>query len=330
MKFGLALDLGSDVSVGRQIADSRPLLDRAADGGVTSVWVGESYHHTSEAFHLPSALITLAHLAALTPLDLGTGVLLGRTYNARRLAYDASLVDQLSEGRLSLGIGLGSPGLRGTLGGPDAPGGPAFDDLLRYLAGQWANSTARSPRMAESPSVSPLPFREGGPRILVGGSQRAATQRAATLAHGYYAATNYSDALLRTQASGYLHQLSAGQLGTVAVNRLCIVDSNGDRARFNATHMFARVTDYYRTRCLWNVGAPVASEAERSPIVAGNPKEVLGRLSEYQSWGVSQVQVRVAPRGVSAEVAHRTLDLLGKEVIPALADRGNTSESVES
>ncbi|WP_030827506.1 hypothetical protein [Streptomyces hygroscopicus] len=58
LTVGLALDLGSTRPLSGQLSAARPLLDDAADTGVASVWVGESYHRSPQPFRLPSALIT--------------------------------------------------------------------------------------------------------------------------------------------------------------------------------------------------------------------------------------------------------------------------------
>jgi alkanesulfonate monooxygenase SsuD/methylene tetrahydromethanopterin reductase-like flavin-dependent oxidoreductase (luciferase family) len=311
LTFGLALDLGSTRPLDDQLADARPLLGDAADAGVASVWVGESYHSSPQPFHLPSALITLAHLAALTPLRLGTGVLLARGYHPRRLAYEAALVDQLSGGRLTLGLGLGTPDLRGDLGGPDRPGGAALDDLLVEMRRSWIAAAAadagESPPDAPSPVV-PAPMQPGGPKLLVGGQGEAAARRAATLADGYYAATNYSDELLRAQSARYRAHLPEGRTPTIAVNRLCLVDTSTARIR-SATEEFGEVTRYYTSRGLWNIGG---SSDGSSPVLAGSPEEVAERLEQYRDWGVAQVQLRLLPAGASYRTAARTLQLLSE------------------
>ena len=72
---------------------------------------GESYPSGADSFHLASPLLALAVLARQTSLVIGTGVTLLPAWDVLRLAYDAANLDQLSEGRLVLGIGLGTPAL---------------------------------------------------------------------------------------------------------------------------------------------------------------------------------------------------------------------------
>ncbi|MEQ3550794.1 LLM class flavin-dependent oxidoreductase [Pseudonocardia nematodicida] len=326
LRLGLALDLGSDPAMGpvaAQVRRARPLLDAAEQAGFDSVWLGESFHSSPEPFHLPSALLGLAHLAALTGLGLGTGVLLVRAQDPDRLAVEAALVDQLSEGRLTLGLGLGPPPLRGTYGGPDRAGGALLDALLARLRDLWrggASAGPASPGRADDGGGGagggagsvPAPYRAGGPPVLVGGSGAAAVHRAVSAAAGYYAATNYSDRVLQAQAAAYR---AAGGTGTVAANRICFVDTDGDRARHHAAEHLAPLRRYYTSRGLWDVGA---ADGDPEPVLVGSPDEVLARLRAHRRAGVTQVQVRAAPHGVPADVARRTVALLGEHVLPRL------------
>ncbi len=302
LTFGLALDLGSARPLSRQLDSAAPLLADAAGAGLDSVWVGESYHTAPEPFHLPSALITLAHLAALTPLRLGTGVLLARGYHPRRLAYEAALVDQLSGGRLTLGLGLGAPPLRGDLGGPDLPGGRAMDRLLADLRRAWDP--------ADPSAVQPAPVQAGGPRLLVGGHGAPAARRAATVGDGYYAATNYSDELLREQCARYLAQLPEGRRPVIAVNRLCLMGISDVHIKA-AQAEFGQVTRYYTDRELWNIGGRPDGDG---PVLAGTPDQVAERLEHYRDWGVTHVQLRLLPEGASHQTATRTLALLAERM----------------
>ncbi|XBQ38822.1 LLM class flavin-dependent oxidoreductase (plasmid) [Streptomyces rapamycinicus] len=154
----------------------------------------------------------------------------------------------------------------------------------------------------------PAPVQPGGPKLLVGGQGEAAARRAATLADGYYAATNYADELLRAQCARYLAHLPEGRSPTIAVNRLCVVDTSADRVRA-ATEEFGVVTRYYSSRGLWNIGG---SPDGPSPVLAGSFDEVGERLERYRAWGVTQVQLRLLPVGASYRTAGRTLRLLSE------------------
>ena len=79
---------------------------RADEAGFDSVWLTE--HHFSRHGIVSDSLMVLAHLAARTSsVRLGTAVSVLPLHHPVRLAEAAATVDQLSGGRLDLGIGRG-------------------------------------------------------------------------------------------------------------------------------------------------------------------------------------------------------------------------------
>src|SRR5262249_28427846 len=109
-KVGYLLPTREGVMQGKPAA--APLLalaERAEALGYDSLWIGDSL--IDRPRHEP--LVMLAGVAARTKrMVLGTGVLLPALRNPVQLAHQVATLDQISEGRLILGIGIG----------PDSPG----------------------------------------------------------------------------------------------------------------------------------------------------------------------------------------------------------------
>ncbi len=96
----------------RHKTSHRILLDaveqtRLADeAGFGAAWYAE--HHFSNYGLCSSPLLMIAHVAAHTRrIRLGSGVVVAPLYQPARLIADAAMVDQLSGGRLNIGIGSG-------------------------------------------------------------------------------------------------------------------------------------------------------------------------------------------------------------------------------
>lgn len=74
--------------------------------GFGAAWYAE--HHFSNYGMCSSPLTMIAHCAAVTRnIRLGTGIVVAPLYTPARLIADVAMVDQLSNGRLNLGIGSG-------------------------------------------------------------------------------------------------------------------------------------------------------------------------------------------------------------------------------
>src|SRR5438045_2562989 len=136
LTFGIALDFGSRMRPLRaQLERQSTLLEAAEAAGFEIVSAGESA--SPGAFHLPNALLVLAGLAQRTRLRLCTGIALLPAWPVWKLALDAAELDQLSGGRLILGIGLGSPALQSRGGWPGEAIGDMADETLECLRRLW-------------------------------------------------------------------------------------------------------------------------------------------------------------------------------------------------
>src|SRR5438067_12462356 len=110
MRFGLVYDFRNPAPWRRPFPQLyQELLEQIAyaeELGFDDIWITE--HHFVEDGYCPSALVAAAAIAARTTrVRIGTWVLLLPLHNALRVAEDAAVVDNLSGGRLDLGVGLG-------------------------------------------------------------------------------------------------------------------------------------------------------------------------------------------------------------------------------
>ena len=97
---------GSPRTFAQEYRETLELVRLAEAFGFDSAWVSE--HHGASDGYLPSLMVMLGAFAdATTAIRLGTGVVLTPFHDPIRLAEDAAVVDQLSDGRLTLGLGIG-------------------------------------------------------------------------------------------------------------------------------------------------------------------------------------------------------------------------------
>src|SRR5713226_8659755 len=103
-RIGYLLPTREQVMEGRpEVAPLLALAERAEDLGFDSIWVGDSI--LARPRHDPLTL--LAGVAGRVPrVELGTAVLLPALRNPVLLAHQVATIDQISEGRLFLGVGF--------------------------------------------------------------------------------------------------------------------------------------------------------------------------------------------------------------------------------
>jgi alkanesulfonate monooxygenase SsuD/methylene tetrahydromethanopterin reductase-like flavin-dependent oxidoreductase (luciferase family) len=128
-------------------------------------------------------LVALGAAAAVTErIRLTTDILIAPyRINAALLAKQAATLDSLSQGRLTLGVGIGArPDDYEASGVPLDERGRRMDEMLAEMKACWDGAE----RGFAGP-VGPPPARQGGPELLVGGRVDASFRRAARFGDGW-------------------------------------------------------------------------------------------------------------------------------------------------
>jgi alkanesulfonate monooxygenase SsuD/methylene tetrahydromethanopterin reductase-like flavin-dependent oxidoreductase (luciferase family) len=139
MEFGLFLEFpqGEGMTASDAFKESFSLVDTAEDLGVQSVWLAE-YHFN--AGRVLSAPITIASaLAARTEnIRIGLGVVCLPLGNPVRFAEEIATIDQISEGRVELGVGRGTfPNVHEGFNVPFAESRGRFEESLEVIIKAW-------------------------------------------------------------------------------------------------------------------------------------------------------------------------------------------------
>lgn len=171
-------------------AAMRDYLVAAEQFGFSSAWTGEQVLGTSP---LLAPLETMAYAAACTQhIRLGCAMLVSSLHNPIHLAKAVATVDQLSRGRIDIGLVAGGPGRMFS----------AFDaEAASYLA-RFGESRELMERLWTRPRVDfdgrfwqlhdaalePKPYQKPYPPLWLGGSHPSAVRRAVRLGSGFMAA----------------------------------------------------------------------------------------------------------------------------------------------
>jgi probable F420-dependent oxidoreductase len=266
------------------------------------------------SFHLPagSPLIALAAVAAVTSrIQLMTSVILAPIYPAALLAKMTATLDQISNGRLHVGIGVGgeNPPEIEACGITMAERGRRADDTLDILRRLWTeddvNHDGRYATL-RGITISPKPVRHPHPPIWVSGRQDAAIRRAARVGDGWlpYLYTP-------TQITTALDKLAAGcadqgrDPATIRSGAVLFVSCHRDPAT-------ARDLALERLNTQYNQDFSTLLDRY---IIHGDPEQVRDRLHDYLTAGVKTILVAPA----CPEKHTRDLEeLLAAEVLPQM------------
>jgi alkanesulfonate monooxygenase SsuD/methylene tetrahydromethanopterin reductase-like flavin-dependent oxidoreductase (luciferase family) len=145
-----------------------------------------SEHHGTDDGYNPSPMILAAAIAARTQrVRLQLGALIAPLHDALRLAEDICVLDNVSNGRVDVTIGIGYVPSEFTMFGIDyqrrvAIAEESIATLRQAFTGEPFEFRGRPAR------ITPAPVQKGGPRILLAGSVMATAKRAARLADGMF------------------------------------------------------------------------------------------------------------------------------------------------
>jgi alkanesulfonate monooxygenase SsuD/methylene tetrahydromethanopterin reductase-like flavin-dependent oxidoreductase (luciferase family) len=275
-------------------------IEWAEELGYESVWLSE--HHVTDEGYLPSLFPMLAAIAERTStMRLGTAVVLAPFQHPIRFAEDVAVVEQLSGGRLEVGLGLGYREREFVeLGVPIEERARRTEELVEVARRVWADGT-----------VTPPPLQQPEPPLWIGGSAPASARRAARLGCHFM-----PDAYAATEVIELYRSLADGQ---VAINPSIYVGSWDDVAE----HFLYQYNRYRE----WG-GAPQLERAENLPrerYIVGTPDEVAaGIRAIHERTRCDRLFFWARPPGLDIERSSRSLELFAKEVIPRVEAAART------
>ncbi|MEW2381204.1 LLM class F420-dependent oxidoreductase [Micromonospora sp. NPDC047707] len=301
---------------GASYDDQLRFARRAEDCGYEGFLRADHYRAMGDEPALPGptdAWLTLAALARETSrIRLGTLVTSATFRLPGPLAVMVAQVDQMSGGRVELGIGAGWYEREHTAYGIPFPGvAERFDRLaeqLEIVTGLWRTPadetfsyTGAHYRLVDAPAL-PKPVQAAGPPVIVGGR---GPKRTPELAARYADEFNMPFTSVPQTAAAYERVREAcEQTGRAESGRPPLVFSAGIVVAIGRTDAEAR----HRAAPLH---VPSALPPE-DPVV-GSPAQLVDRIGEFAAIGAGRVHLRLIDL---ADLDH--LDLIAAEVLPQL------------
>jgi probable F420-dependent oxidoreductase len=284
----------------------RAYVARAEALGFDSAWTQEQVLGTMP--HL-GPIETMTYAAACTErLRLGCAVLVSTLHSPVHLAKSLSTLDQLSRGRLEVGIGSGGRRMFSAFAVNPDKLIARFIEGLQVMKALWTEPRVNFEGQfwqLTNAAMEPKPFQKPCPPIWFGGSHPSAVRRAARYADGFFGAGSQPTAQFASQVQVVRDALAEGgrsDSGFRIAKRVYIaVDNDTGRARQRISEALEKLYGYFGVHGMESVA------------VFGPPEECVKGLADVAGAGAELIQLN--PLFDEAGQMER----LAAEVIPHLA-----------
>ena len=334
MKFGVFDHMdraGGDV--GRQFEDRLRLIELYERSGFHAYHIAE--HHATPLGMAPSPSVFLAAVAQrTTTLRFGPLVYTVNLYHPLRLIDEICMLDQLSGGRLELGVGRGISPYEVGYYGIDPATGPerfaeALEVILKGLAQQRLTYKGRYFTFDDVP-IEMQPVQKPHPPLWYGANSlesadRLARQRCNTVVG--MKADGVGQFAARFRAAWKALERRDEDMPFIGLSRHIVVGDTDREAQSAAKRAF--VLWYDALIHLWRahgVGLPrqlIPAEFEEALsagyIIAGSSSTVRERMKrDNELAGINYCLCRLAFGDLSLEESTRSVELFAREVMPTL------------
>jgi len=326
----------------RVYAEALELAAEADRLGFRSIWVSE--HHGEEDGYCPSPIVAGAALSRAAPNCLiGQGIAIAPLYgHPLRLAEDLAVLDNMSGGRLQIGLGQGyRPEEFAAYGQNYRQRTRAFEEALDILNLAWTGE--RFDYQGELHQVSggllrPAPVSPGAPPLWLGAAAPASRARAirhraglliAPLIELEHAARQFADYDLNADQAG------TGNLPHALMREVMIADSFEEAVADHAASLDLVYRQQYApsrtglTRKDPDTGERVpltlddpyylSEEFMQERWFVGAPEQIAEKLGRWQErMNLRHFIWQPKPPGLPLAKAVRSLERMAKEVMPRL------------
>jgi probable F420-dependent oxidoreductase len=284
------------------LAAFRTFLRRAEELGFESGWTQEQVLGPSSQL---SALETMTYAAACTErLRVGCAVFVTTLHSPAHLAKSLASLDQLSGGRVEVGVGSGGRRAFAAFRVDPQRYIAQYTEGLALMKALWTEDAVTFEGdfwQVDNARMQPKPFQKPHPPIWMGGGADAALRRAVRLGTGFFGAGSAPTTAFAEQVRT-LRQLLADSgrdaaTFPIAKRIYTLIDDDADRAR---TRMNDALASIYGGRI----------EAIEAAAVAGTPADLVRGVQEVIDAGAELVLFTQV--GDPAEQMER----LAAEVVP--------------
>ncbi len=322
MKFGILVNhqfLRGD-SLAVRLSETVELVTAAAELGLDSVF---GIHHYLARLQTPQPLTLLARLIPVSgEMELGTGVYISTLTHPVHIAEEVATLDQLSGGRVILGVGAGYRSDEFRSFGVNAKTiGRRFVESLGVLRALWSGKPVTHQgeffQLDDQP-ISVLPAQPGGPPLWIGANAPQTILRAARIGDAWipspnvkprWAIGNLQAFRQEAQAHGRLEQIKRYPIlreTYVAASRSEAAEA-GRFIRDEYLHYSGYNLKYFDTRF---------EDLRQKAFLWGSPDDIAAGIDNLAQGGFDHFIFRMSWLGMPLRLTMKSLELLAREVIP--------------
>lgn len=291
--------------------------------GFDSIWVEE---HHGNADYLPSPLIAAAALSQHVPgMFVGTAVAILPLYNPVRFASDVAVLDNATEGRAIVGVGVGYRDKEfEVMGLPIRERGAMMDESVAVVSALLKGETLKfHGRYFKIPGFNlyPRPIQRPRPEIWIGGWKDRSMERVATMGDRWLAGPVASFATLDEAIRLYrkeLRRVGKRFPGFALMRDAYVADHERDvipDVEKSVIHMYAQ--DYSGSGHPLVAGQRTSSrEWVEERFITGTPAQCVEMIEGLRKKGVDHLILRTSLRRLAHKKVLESIRLFGTKVIP--------------
>ncbi len=348
MKFGnwvFPISLSENYD-GKLIYEVLSEIKLCEEKGFHSIWLNEHHFDGTSAFADP---VTFSAAVAMCTknIKIGFAVLEIALHNPVRLAAQCSLIDQLSKGRLIVGLGRGSVANHYEYEGFDVSmdmGAGALEEAEELLIKCWTEKDVTYSGKywnTKFPAIRPATYSVPHPPIMRSAisersiSNLASSCRPFLTAGGKPADITRKLTLYKEQAakSGYTEsEIQAAVNDIWFTSDILVADSDNEAEKIARQHLEIEQTFISDARIKLNSTEWVNSkEGQRhlkhekleDGFIFGSVAKVKDQINDLREAGVNNLMLKVNTGQMDYRVVEKTIRLLGDEIMPIFTSNKN-------
>ena len=305
--------------------------------GMDAVFLAE-HHFDGNCVYIDPPAFAAALAMATSRIKIGFAVLQTSLYHPLRMAEQISLIDNLSKGRLIVGLGRGSMvNLHEYSGYEIAPdtSQERFEEIEKILfqclkgeplthQGKYWNFDVPAPMM-----LRPTPYTKPYPQILRSVASEASLAgqarqgRPVIMAAATVAGAKRNIDIYRNAAreAGIPEDKIDWAVSESWVSRTLVLAPTDEEARDVGLPYFRAMQEYRAAQSSAFEALAAKMNAQAIPVLCGAPETVMDDFVELAQTGIGGVSIRFRTGPMPAEFSARAIRLFMKEIAPQLGQR---------